>query len=198
MSDASLSSIEVVESPTVFVRVLESEYAQHAGVDFAEYVRTTLWYNQRAGGRFNAPKEFGVLYAASDEETAWAELHRRYTREGLTGLPSFMGLLLIKVSAGSLLDLNRRRVRAAWHVSLKALTADRPTMAQRETCWELGRGAREVVDFLRSPSARASGNSIPIFADRPREGALALSLVAAVMRRPTPKAFRQQSDEQWE
>ena len=91
--------IETVVSSVVFVRIVEVQYAEYADLDFVEYVRTTLQHNQRAGGRFNPPNEFGVLYAASDEATAWAELHARFKREGLTGLPSFMGRLLIGVSA---------------------------------------------------------------------------------------------------
>ena len=196
--DDAASLVETVSSPLVFVRIVESLHAEHAELHFAEYVRTTLRHNRPAGGRFNAPNEFGVLYSASDESTAWAELHARFTREGLTGLPSVMAVLLIQVSAGRLVDFNRSRVRDLWRASLAELTAHEPTDAERQACWDVGRRAREVVDFLRSPSARTGGDSIPIFVDRPHGKTLVLKLADVDLRRATPMALRQLPAENWD
>lgn len=74
-------------------RAVDSKYADQARNNPDRYVAQTLFYNQGSGGRYNAPGEFGALYTASDEYTAWAEFHARLLREGVPGLPPTMGLI---------------------------------------------------------------------------------------------------------
>jgi RES domain-containing protein len=78
--------LEDVGAAVTCVRALESTYATQARADFERYVRRTLHFSQRLGGRFNPPCEFGAIYTASDEATAWAELHARFIARA-SGLP---------------------------------------------------------------------------------------------------------------
>jgi hypothetical protein len=100
MAQESDLALEELDVPFSCVRALESTYAAQALADFERYVRRTLHFSQRLGGRFNPPCEFGALYTASDESTALAELHARFEREGIPGLPPTMGILRIVVDRG--------------------------------------------------------------------------------------------------
>jgi RES domain-containing protein len=181
-----------------FVRVAESVYIDQASYDFPRYLRDTLHYNQRGGGRYNPPGEFGALYTAGDEATAWAELYARYQREGFTGLPPRMGLIRLAIESGKYVDFNDPDARDAWDVDRDTLQADDPTDAQKEACWQLGRDVRAVADFLRAPSARADGDNIPIFVEGRRDPELKMALIAVDTRRESPFAFRQHARESWD
>lgn len=187
-----------VGHPDEVVRAVDAKCADQARKDFELYVRRTLSFNQRAGGRFNPPCEFGALYTASDEQTAWAELHARFRREGVEGLPPWMGLIRITVGSGRYVDLGSHHARDAWGVATDTLQTEDPSPAQREACWQLGRGVRVVADFLKSPSARASGYNIPLFIAGREDCELTYALTAADPRRITPEPLRQKPAETWD
>lgn len=69
MAQESDLAVEELEVPFSCVRTLESTYAAKSRADFERYVRRTLQFSQRLGGRFNPPCEFGALKTASDEST---------------------------------------------------------------------------------------------------------------------------------
>lgn len=190
--------LEYVGLAETFVRVLEGRYAEQARHDFARYVRTTLLHNMRVGGRFNAPGEFGALYTASDEATAWHELAARYRREGIPGLPPTMGMIRVLVTSGRFVDLADASVRADWGVELHTITAMRPTLREEAQCHEVGRHVRAVADFLRAPSARAAGENIPLFVDGRPDAELAMELWSTESRRATPEPLRQRAAEEWD
>lgn len=177
------------------VRVADSVYADQARADFTGYVSRTLAASQAVGGRFNPPGEFGALYTASDEMTAWEEVAARFRREGVQALPPDMGIIGIIVPVGLFVLLTDADVRQRWDVTETELLATDPTSAQRESCWNLGRSVRAVADFLRSPSARASGAIAPLFADRD-ESSLRIELQYARSVSP-PAHLRQTARESW-
>ena len=187
-----------VGAPEEFIRTVDPKYADAARNDFALYLQRTMFYNQRSGGRYNPPCEFGVLYTASDEETAWAELHARFLREGASGLPPTMGVLRIIVREGLYVDFADEGSREAWNVSLEVLQSDELTVSEREACWELACRLRPVADFFRAPSARADGANIPLFIAGREAGELEIELAAAWDRATVPVYFRQQPAESWD
>lgn len=173
-------------------------YADHARNDFATYVQRTLAYSQADGGRYNPPGEFGAIYTASDEATAWRELHARFAREGIHGLPRQWGLLRILVTDGKFADIRDPAVCLAWGVDPAALIAADPSPAQQEACWQLARDVRAVADFLRAPSARGDGENIPLFIGARPTATLAFRLSGVDTTRTTPDYLWQRPQESWE
>jgi RES domain-containing protein len=188
--------LSLVGQPMEVVRTLEARLADQARNDFANYLRRTLEANQAVGGRYNPPGEFGALYTASDEDTAWSELHSRFMREDIPGLPDTMGMLRIVITAGTYVDLTDAAVRDLWDVSEAALIAMNPTPAEQSVCWEVGRAVRAVADFVEAPSARASGHNAPLYLGR-SQGELEMHLQSVDASRPTPLHLRQRAREQW-
>lgn len=184
-----------VGRPMEVVRVLDPVYLDQAQHNFDEYVHRTLAASQAVGGRFNPPGEFGALYTASDHDTAWEEVAARFRRQGITGLPPRMGFLGILITVGRFADLVDPDIAAHWDVSGTVLSASDPTKDERDICWALGRAVRAVGDFLRSPSARATGANIPIFPDRDR-GDLRMEMQYGDVQEP-PGHLVQQTEEPW-
>ena len=184
-----------VGAPLELFRVIHASRLDEARFDFAGYVRNTLAASRSFGGRFNPPGEFGALYTALDEDTAWFEVASRFRREGIEGLPPEMGVLRITVSAGRCADLTTDAAARAWKVTRDQLTAADPTAAQRTACWTLGRAVRAVADALLGPSARTNGANMPLFPDRARS-TLEMDLRGA-RSRPVPKRFLQRAREEW-
>jgi RES domain-containing protein len=181
--------------PLEVIRVLESVYLDQAERDFASYIRETLAASQRYGGRYNPTCEFGAIYTASDEETAWQEVAARYEREGVHGLPPTMGFVGILVRAGRYVDLNDVKTRQAWDADAGALRAIAPTQTEAENCWAIGRAVRAVADFLMAPSARGTGANIPLFTDR--ENSELVYTLQSIQRGRIPSEFAQRPTEAW-
>lgn len=184
-----------VGAPVELFRAVEGVYLDQARHDFPTYLQRTLAASQRFGGRFNAPGEFGALYTAADEDTAWAEVASRFRREGVDGLPPDMGLLRLLVRAGRYADVTTEDGCRAWEVTPAALTADEPDDAQRDACWRLARAVRAVADALLTSSARTGGDTMPLFPDRHDSG-LTLELLAA-QARAVPERYAQRPGESW-
>lgn len=193
--DDKTTGLRYIGSPVEFFRLTDRVYAEQALEHWETYVHRTLQASIAAGGRFNARNEFGALYAASDEDTAWLEIAARFEREGVSGLPPSMGLLRIAVLAGRYVDLTTATARKQWELPLAALTATTPTRAEEAACRRAGAAIRMVADFLQSPSARGPGRNVPIFADR-EDSELHMRLEGVVYREP-PQGLRQQAREQW-
>lgn len=194
-ADARDAGITFVSLPIEVVRTTDRTYVDEARVDFPGYVRRTLAANQTFGGRYNPAGEFGALYAASDEHTAWEGVAARFRREGIPGLPLDMALLHIVIGAGRFVDLTDREVQRLWDVDPTALDAAEPTPAQRDACHAVGRTVRAVADFLRAPSARSDGANVPLFVDRERSG-LVMELSTVSHSRP-PAHLMQAAREAW-
>lgn len=193
--DVQETGVTFVGAPIEVVRTTDTKYLDQARSDFVDYVHKTLAASQANGGRYNPPGEFGALYSASDEDTAWEEIAARYRREGITGLPPAMGLLRIIVGEGQYVDLTDSDTRELWDVDQNALSVAAPTPGERDACHEVGRRVRVIADFLQAPSARATGANVPLFPDR--EGStLRYALAAARETRP-PDHFLQTSRETW-
>jgi RES domain-containing protein len=195
LSDDADCGVARVGRPKEVTRVLDPGYLDEARRSFREYVRRTLAASQAAGGRFNPPGEFGALYTAGDEATAWEEVAARFRRQGVTGLPPAMGLLRIAITGGRFADLTDPAARDCWDVSERALTAAEPSPDERERCWALARGVRAVADFLVAPAARAAGENVPLYPDR-EHGALRMTLRRAARRAP-PAHLAQAAREAW-
>lgn len=193
--DASEQGLTWVGRPLEVVRVLDSVYLDQARNDFPAYVRGTLAVSQSAGGRFNPPGEFGALYTAGDEATAWEEVAARFRRQGVRNLPPDMGVIGILITVGRFADLADEPTRGLWEISEAALTSSDPSPDERDACWALSRAVRAVADFLQSPSARADGVNIPLYADR-ENGDLRMEMQFAV-RREVPADLRQTAQESW-
>lgn len=187
--------VTLVGYPLEIVRVADSVYLDQARHNFPAYIHRTLAASQAFGGRYNRAGEFGAIYTASDEETAWREVAARYAREGIDGLPPTMGLVGIVVRAGRYVDLSDNEVRRAWDANDSALRSAKPTPAQAEHCWDLGRAIRAVADFLVAPSARGPGSNVPLFPDR-ESGELDYDL-QFVKRGRVPDDLEQRPTEEW-
>lgn len=189
------TGLRYIGSPVEFFRLTDGVYADQALAEWETYVHRTLQASMAVGGRFNISCEFGALYTASDEETAWLEIAARFEREGVRGLPPRMGLLRIAVLAGRYVDLTSAAARAYWELPLETLMAQAPSRDEEEACRRTGAAIRVLADFLQAPSARGPGRNVPIFADR-EHGGLRMSL-ASVVRRDPPAALRQRARETW-
>jgi RES domain-containing protein len=188
-------AVTFVGSPYDVGRVVEGVYLDQAEHNFQEYIHRTLAASQSYGGRYNPAGEFGAIYTASDEETAWYEVASRFERDGVHGLPSTMGLLRIVVHEGRYVDMFADPAREAWEADLTALVANAPDRTQQKHCWELGRAIRAVADFLMAPSARHDGANIPLFPDR-ENGTLRHTL-HSILRNRVPAALLQKAKEEW-
>jgi RES domain-containing protein len=194
----SAPATSFVGAPEELTRVVEPRFADDARADLAAYVLTTRQFNQRAGGRFNPPGAFAALYMASDGETAWAEWHARFLREGIPGLPQQMGMLRVLLPAGRFVDLSLADQRDAWGISADALLSTVLTVEHREACWRVAHDIRSSADFLRAPSARAAGERIPLFVRGRRDSELPFDLAAAYSARETPAPLRQAATTSWD
>jgi RES domain-containing protein len=194
-ADTAETGITFIGNPQEVVRTTDRRYLDQARTDFRLYVHQTLAANQTFGGRYNPPGEFGALYTASDEDTAWAEIAARFRREGILGLPPEMGLLRIVIREGRYVDLTDADVQPAWQVDAAVLEASDPTEDQRDACHVIGRAVRAVADFLLAPSAREEGANIPLFADRDG-GGLVMDLSSVSPARP-PAHLARVSREAW-
>ncbi len=190
--------LSYVGAPDEVFRAVDPKYADQARQNTNVYLTRTLGFNQRSGGRYNAPGEFGALYTASDEATAWSELHARFLREGVQGLPPRMGMIRITIRSGQYADFGDAHVRDLWDVQLSVLQAESPTQQQQEECWRIGREVRVVADFLAAPSARAAGTNIPLFVAGREGSELVFDIAHADSARPTPVELRQSPTEVWE
>jgi RES domain-containing protein len=184
-----------VGRPMEVVRALDSVYVDQARADFLEYVRRTLAASQAAGGRFNPPGEFGALYAASDESTAWEEIAARFRRQGINGLPPEMGMIGILIPVGRYADLTDPSTRSLWEISEAALTADEPSPEQREMCWTVARSVRALADFLVTASVRSEGDNVPLYPDR--DGSEIRMELQYADRRAVPVHLLQRPTEDW-
>lgn len=185
-----------VGAPLEVVRIVHGSRLDEARFDFPGYLTSTLAASRAFGGRFNPPGEFGAIYTALDEETAWAEVVSRFGREGIDGLPPDMGVLRIAVRAGSYADLTTAAAWRAWSITRDDLTADDSSNARRDACWRIGRAVRAVADALQVPSARTSGANMPLFPDR-EHSALEVDLRTA-RARGVPKRYAQRAREEWD
>jgi RES domain-containing protein len=193
--DAGALGLTFVGRETPVWRTLDSVYLDQAEHHFDEYVRAVLLGSVAAGGRYNPRGEFGALYTASDEDTAWEEVAARFRRQGVERLPPDMGVIALVLSAGRYADLTDAATRERWEVSEETLSAGDPTAGQAEQCHALARAVHAVGDFLAAPSARAGGSNLPLYPDRP-DGQLAMSLAFALSKAP-PDHLLQRTGDPW-
>lgn len=73
--------LSFVGSPATLYRATGAAYADQARYTWGAYISATLVGSQAVGGRFNPQGEFGALYTADDEATAWEETAARWARE---------------------------------------------------------------------------------------------------------------------
>jgi RES domain-containing protein len=187
--------IGFVGSPVTLYRTTEARYADQARLDWNAYASATLAGSQGAGGRFNPKGEFGAVYTADDEATAWEEAGSRFTREGVRGLPATMQLLTIVVVTGRYADFRIRSVCDDFEVTPEALSTETPTEDDKESCWRVARAVRALADFLASPSARGPGSNIPLYSDRP-DSELRATFAGALAGR-VPAHLVQSASESW-
>ncbi|MFQ5853941.1 MAG: RES family NAD+ phosphorylase, partial [Candidatus Binatia bacterium] len=119
----------------------------------------------KAGGRWNPPGEYGVLYTALDEETVKAELERLAERQGLT-LDDLAprDLVSIEVSVSKVLDLTDNKTLEQIGVGENEIVGNDVSL-----CLEISRRARRAIfEAILAPSATGKGPILVIFPDRLR------------------------------
>lgn len=117
----------------------------------------------KAGGRWNPPGEYGVLYTALDEETAKAELERLAERQGLT-LDDLAprDLVSIEVSVSKALDLTDKRILERIGINENAIVGNDASL-----CLEISRLARRAgFEAILARSATEKGVILVLFPDR--------------------------------
>ena len=123
----------------------------------------TLAHNERHGGRFNPPGEFGAIYVAVERATALRELARQAALLGFAVdelLPRTM--LRLELHVGRVLDLTDPAVCRAWGLPGTDMGA-----IPREDCWEIARAAhRSGYEAIRFSSATGVGTCLAVFLDR--------------------------------
>jgi RES domain-containing protein len=185
---------QIVGSPEEVVRLTPQRYMAGAVTDFSAYVTSTVTASMHSGGRYNPQCEFGAVYCADAEETAWREVQARLAREGVVGLPEEMAILRILVKSGMFANFHDDDVCAAWDTVPAQLVSDDP--ADTERLHDLGRQIRVVADFIAAPSARREGGTNYAFFPDRRDSMLEWTLISASVE-PTPVHLQQQSREGW-
>lgn len=124
---------------------------------------TTLSQNQRGGGRFNPPGEFGAIYVAVERETVLRELARQAALLGFAVdelLPRTM--LRLRLHVRRVLDLTDEDVCHAWGLAGSDLS-----QTPHDDCWEIARAARRSgYEAVRFRSAAGNGVCLAVFMDR--------------------------------
>src|SRR5215207_4276321 len=88
------------------------EGAERAQRDFEGFLRESLRSNERDGGRFNPPCEFGAVYFSLDPETPVREVEKAAEREGERPKP--LVVLVAEARLGRVLDLRDPESVARW------------------------------------------------------------------------------------
>src|SRR4051812_5137296 len=88
------------------------EGAERAERDFDAFLRASLESNEREGGRFNPPCEFGAVYFSLDAHTPERELEKVAARDGAPPKPSVV--LVAEARFERVLDLRDAEAVAAW------------------------------------------------------------------------------------
>jgi RES domain-containing protein len=117
----------------------------------------------KAGGRWNPKGEYGVLYTASDEETAVAELHRLGQRQGLN-LDDLAprDLVSIRASLSKVLDLTDKKILEEIGISKDEIVSN-----DISVCLEVSRLAhRAGFEAVLAPSATKKGSILVVFPNR--------------------------------
>lgn len=118
---------------------------------------------RRAGGRWNPPNSFAVLYLALDVPTTLRELTRSAAKQGLKPLDFLpRELFTYEVRLQHVLDL-----RVLDHVRALGTRAELLGGDDVVTCQEIGEAAHHVgFEALLAPSAAAVGDVLAVFVDR--------------------------------
>jgi RES domain-containing protein len=116
-----------------------------------------------AGGRWNPPASFAVLYLGLDQRTVIAEFHRLASRQGLSPV-SFLPRKLYRYEGRfhSLLDLRPASVRESLGLTTGDVSSHDPTACRAvgEAAYAAGR------EGILAPSATGSGDVLAVFLER--------------------------------
>jgi RES domain-containing protein len=116
-----------------------------------------------AGGRWNPPLSFAVLYLALEMNTAVAEFHRLATKQGLAPadfLPR--ELFTYRARLQRVADLRDDTLAEAVGLSRSGIRADAPSAAQA-----VGQAAHHAgFEAILAPSAACDGAVLAVFLDR--------------------------------
>ena len=128
---------------------------------------------RRAGGRWNPPASFPVVYTATEISTVDHELARSATRAGLSiRHMSPRRLATISVRLGRVLDLTNPDVLVALGIPAEALVSEDPTLPRR-----IGEAAHHLgYEAVLAPSATGEGVVLAIFMDN-RAGTSVVDLI---------------------
>ena len=118
------------------------------------------------GGRYNPPREFGVLYLGEDEEVCWAEIQRR------AGSPEFLRqpwvCAEVRVELERVLDLTDGEVLRDLGIEQDDLLISTGDEAEDyRLTRELARAAREAgFEALKVRSVTSRGVNLVVFTDK--------------------------------
>jgi RES domain-containing protein len=136
-----------------FEGVVYRHVAPHRGCTSGEGAR-------QAGGRWNPPDSFPVLYTGLIELTVVEEFHRLAERSGIPA-ESFLPrtLCVIKVDLEAVLDL-----RTDEQLSKAGLTAEQLRSYSMRECQSVGEAAHRLrLEGILAPSATGVGEVLAIF-----------------------------------
>lgn len=136
-----------------------------------------------AGGRWNPPQSFAVLYLALDEATVAREFQRLAARSGRSPadfLPRTM--YTYAVDLRDLLDLEQAGALEELGASLEVITSDDVSQ-----CQEIGRHAHYLGrEGVMAPSATGSGTVLAVYVDRLHAGSEISVVDAEAWTSPAP------------
>jgi len=144
--------------------------APHRGCTSGEGAR-------QAGGRWNPPDSFPVMYTALDETTVLQEFYRLAERSGLA-VENFLPrtLCVIEVDVAAVLDL-----RNPQNLTSVGLTPEQLRSFSMRECQAVGDAAHRLdLEGVLAPSATGAGNVLAVFELKLRN----TSRVIEVQRRP--------------
>jgi RES domain-containing protein len=116
-----------------------------------------------AGGRWNPPDSYPVIYTATTSETCWAELKRHASNQGLA-VADLMPRVLVRYEAklDRLLDLTDEATANDLGVSLAVLRDD-----DLRICQAVGEMAHHLgFEGVMAPSATGIGVAVAVFINR--------------------------------
>jgi RES domain-containing protein len=115
---------------------------------------------RQAGGRWNPPDSFPVVYTGLKEETVIEEFYRLAERSSLPP-ESFLPRIVCKIDVdlGAVLDL-----RSEENLSVVGLTLDHLSAYSMDDCQRIGEAAHRLgLEGLLAPSATGTGEILAIF-----------------------------------
>jgi RES domain-containing protein len=164
------------------------EGAGRAERDFDAFLRDSLESNEREGGRFNPPCEFGAVYFSLDARTPVRELQKVAERDGEPPKPTVV--LEAEARFERVLDLRDPDAVKLWGLEPSDICGE-----DHGPCQRAARAIREGrYEAIRCASAAGEGENLVVYWDR-RTPASELRLVGRAESAERQGAASRQRDD---